>query len=142
MEPGSPNPAVLVGKGNLLVAYVCRNADFPGWDSGESVDHPGFALYSAVLSFELCAEHRMGPPGDEKLHMHPLYAPGLKHYSFFEVVPPSADATWRNWIITFHDELLEVRARSAKVFRRRVAGEDTPAILASLVQYSDGDEAI
>jgi hypothetical protein len=142
VEPGSPNPAVLVSKGNLLVAYVCRNPDFPGWETGESANHPGFDVYSAVLSFELCAEHRLGPPSDEKLHMHPLYASGLTHYRFFEVVAPGADSIWRNWIITFHDQVLEVKARSARVFKHRVAGEDTVAILASMVQCSDGDEAI
>jgi hypothetical protein len=75
----------------------------------------------------------MGYPNDEVLNAHPLYANGLGFYGFHivENSPLIADLDRRNqvherhvagvyrkrfrhWIITFHDETLEVVTRNAR----------------------------
>src|SRR4051812_30264853 len=85
MDTGAPMPEIKAIADALLVAYVCSNPLFPGWDRGESPDHPGFAIYSAVLRFDGVVSYRLGPPNDERLHEHPLHACGLDFYGFFEV---------------------------------------------------------
>lgn len=125
METGAPCPAICMQADSLFVAYVCRNPLFPGWGSGD-IEHPGFAIYCAVLQFEGVVSHYLGPPNDEALHLHPLHARGLKCYAFHEVSQsPAAPHGARHWIVTFHDETLEVIASSARVVRQRVDGEDT-----------------
>lgn len=78
----------------------------------------------------------MGYPNDEALNAHPLYAIGLGFYGFHVVEnsPLIADLDrrdqvhgqhvagdymkrFRHWIITFHDETLEVVARNAHFVR-------------------------
>jgi hypothetical protein len=114
----------------LLVAYVCRNPKFPGWDSGASPNHPGFDVYSAILEFSGVKSFTLGAPSDEKVHEHPLYAAGLKPYGFHEIIDGGSGT--RRWIITFHDETLDVSARAATVLKSRVEGEDTDAILTTV----------
>jgi hypothetical protein len=123
METGAPMPCVQRAKESLHVTYVCRNPDFPGWESGAPHNHSGFDVYRAVLRFEGATWHHFGSPSDERLHTHPLYPVGLRWYDFWEVlesprVPPGSPL--RHWIITFHDETLEVVAASASVVSRRV----------------------
>jgi hypothetical protein len=131
MEPGAPEPCARQVGDTLFVAYVCRNPQFPGWDAGESIEHPGFDVYSSVLRFDGVVTYRLGPPSDERLHEHPLYEYGLTQYGFFEVsgladTPIGA----RHWVVTFHDEMLAVTALSASVAARRVEGENTNMIVA------------
>ena len=131
MDSGSPLPATRSTGDRLRVAYVCHNPEFPGWDSGVEIDHPGFAVYSAVLEFSGVTSFTLGPPSDEGLREHPLYYDGLKFYEFHEVEDPPG-AVPRRWVVTFHDETLDVIAASAKVLRARIEGEDTHAILSAL----------
>ncbi len=130
MDVGAPMPVVCEREQRLLVAYVCSNPGFPGWDSGASPDHPGFDVYSAVLGFEGVERFSLGPPSDESLHKHPLYSFGLQAYGFYEVSgDDESTVAWRRWIITFHDETLDVSAKDARVLHHRVEGEDTEAIV-------------
>ena len=129
MEPGAPMPQVKTVGDRLFVAYVCRNPAFPGWDSKAPPDHPGFEVYSAILEFSGVKSFTLGPPSDEKLPEHPLYSAGLEAYGFYEIT--GGDAI-RRWIITFHDETLDVSARAATVLKSRVEGEDTDAILTTV----------
>lgn len=122
MDVGSPEPAVYEDRGTAWVAYRCNNADFPGWGSDASPNHPGFDEYCAVLRFTGVESLTLGPPGDERLHEHPLHDAGLEPYSF-HVVEDSDEATageTAHWIVTFHDETLEVIAEDADVLEARV----------------------
>ena len=133
MEPGSPAPAISLRNDRLLVAYVCQNPDFPGWDPAYSIEHPGFDVYSAILQFRGVAKHSLGPPNDHGLHKHPLYNFGLQSYDFSEVLDSEGeDGGRRRWIVTFHDEMLDVTAKDCRVLKRRVEGEDTQSILDSI----------
>lgn len=131
METGAPLPVVQRVGESLVVAYVCRNPEFPGWDSGADPSHHGFDLWSAVLRFSGVSWHHFGAPNDEALSTHPLYSVGLSFYGFWEVLdsPRVLDGgTLRHWVITFHDETLEVVAASASVVSPREEGEDTHAV--------------
>ena len=129
MNSGTPFPAISVLNDSLFIAYVCHNPEFPGWDTGETVEHPGFDIYSAVVRFSGVVAHYLGSPTDEALYRHPLYSRGLKFYAFHEVLrSPKAANPLRHWIATFHDETFEVVALAAEVYRRRVEGEDTQRI--------------
>ena len=131
METGAPIPVMRFSSDSLVVAYACRNPEFPGWESGADPSHPGFDVWCAVLRFEGVAWHHFGAPGNEALPTHPLYSAGMSYYGFWEVLdslrvrPGSA---LHHWIVTFHDETLEVVAASASVVSRREEGEGTRAI--------------
>jgi len=132
MEVGSPCPVVRCLPGSLLVAYVCSNPEFPGWDRGADPDHPGFDIWSAVVRFDGVTWHHFGAPGDEALRTHPLYDVGLGFYGFWEVLDSPrmpAGSALHHWVVTFHDETLEVVAASAFVVSRRDEGEDTRAVV-------------
>ncbi len=122
METGSPLPAIRETGSNLFVSYLCSNPDFPGWDSGVSPDHPGFDEYCAVIKFTDVDWYHFGEPNDERLHEHPLYEYGLTFYGFHKV-EKSKRAKRNNqsyWIITFHDEILEVIAGGINLISNRV----------------------
>jgi len=132
MDTGAPLPAILKEEDRLWVSYVCRNPDFPGWDSGALPDHPGFAIWCALLRFEGVSDFHFGAPNDERLATHPLYEVGLGFYGFYEAIGTSRLAGTngkKHWVITFHDETLEVIADSADVVLSRIEGEDTHAAL-------------
>jgi len=132
MDTGAPLPAIRKEGDCLWVAYVCRNPEFPGWDSGAAAQHPGFAIYCALLRFDGVTDYHFGAPNDERLHAHPLYPVGLSFYGFYEAHGTSRLAERKgkkHWIITFHDETLEVVADSAHVVSSRIEGEDTHAAL-------------
>ncbi|MGH9524383.1 MAG: hypothetical protein ACRD3E_17805 [Terriglobales bacterium] len=91
---------------------------------------------TAVLHFDIVMYYAFGYPNDEALGSHALYPHGLAHYDFHSVMnsPLIAELDRRNevhprhiagayrerfrhWVITFHDETLEVIARDAHVAR-------------------------
>ena len=122
MDVGSPEPAVYENHGTAWVAYRCNNTDFPGLGSGASPNHPGFDEYCAVLRFTGVESLTLGPPGNERLHEHPLYDAGLRPHSF-HVVDDSDEAAageTAHWIVTFNDETLEVVSEDADVLEPRV----------------------
>jgi hypothetical protein len=134
METGNPAPVVFCDAEDLLVAYWLHNPDFPGWNSGATFDHPGFQNKVAVLKFDGVTVFRFGYPNEEAIAGHPLHKYGLKWYGFHlvensplieelavqnKVHPRNNPASWtslRHWIITFHDETLEVVGKQASVF--------------------------
>ena len=131
MSTGAPLPVVRSLADSLIVVYVCRNPEFPGWDSGAEPSHLGFDIWSAVLRFDGVTWHQFGAPNDEALPTHPLYAVGLGYYGFWEVLDSPrvpVGSALRHWAVTFHDETLEVVAASAFVVSRRDEGEDTHAV--------------
>src|SRR5215831_2665914 len=133
MEPGNPAPAVFSDAEGLYVAYWARNPEFPGWNSGAGSDHPGFRQQVALLNFRTTSLFRFGYPNEEAISGHPLHKYGLTWYGFHivenspliaelasqnKVHPMNNPSHWqklRHWIITFHDETLEVVGREASV---------------------------
>ena len=136
MDAGAPMPAVCSDATGLTCAYVIGPTHS---ESGST----------AILYFGGVLYYAMGYPNDEVLRAHPLYASGLGVYDFhvIENSPLIADLDRRNqiqqqhvagaygrrfrhWIITFHDETLEVVARNARLVRTsekepRLAVRDT-----------------
>jgi len=134
MDAGAPIPAVYSDETGLTCAYVI------GATHSESGS-------TAVLHFEVVLYYAMGYPNDEALNAHPLYANGLGFYGFHVVensplianldrrnqvherhVAGAYMKRFRHWIITFHDETLEVVARNAR-FVRTSEKEPRPAVL-------------
>jgi len=132
MEPGAPTPTVFGNGRELYVAYWARNPKFPGYNSGASFDHPGFRHEVAILKFN-ASLFRFGYPNEEALAGHPLHKFGLNLYGFHivensplieelatqnKVHSMNDPAHWKklsHWLITFHDETLEVVGRDASV---------------------------
>ena len=122
MDVGSPEPAVYEERGTAWVAYRCNNEDFSRLGASTGPDDPGFDEYCAVLRFTGVESLTLGPPGDDRLHEHPLHDAGLEPYSF-QVVEDSEEATdgeTAHWIVTFGDETLEVIAEDADVLESQV----------------------
>lgn len=120
MDAGAPMPAVFSDETGLTCAYVIGSTHS---QSGST----------AILHFDGVLYYAMGYPNDEVLEAHPLYVNGLRFCAFHVVEnsPLIADLDRRNqvhqrhvagayvnrfrhWIITFHDETLEVVARNAR----------------------------
>jgi hypothetical protein len=120
METGAPSPAVRSDGHKLLCAYFINSTVAPV----KSV---------AILKFEGVLQYWFGYPNDEALQGHPLYQFGLEHYGFFTVENsplifaiekqnechpqhrPGIYTKFRHWIVTFHDETLEVIALRGNV---------------------------
>ena len=120
METGAPLPAVHSNGHHLLCAYFISSNSAPKGSV-------------ALLKFEGVLQYRLGYPNDEALQGHPLYPFELGHYGFFTVENsplideieqqnrchprhrPGIYAKFRHWVITFHDETLEVVALRATV---------------------------
>jgi hypothetical protein len=108
MAGGYPVPVVLYAGPSLWVAYRVGPAD-------------GDGLF-AVVHFTGVVEHRLGPPGDERLGEHALYGRGLEAHAFHQVIEALTDAyAPRRWVVTFRDETLEVLASFVEVASRGVA---------------------
>ena len=130
MMTGTPFPVIRIFGDSLIVAYVCHNPQFPGWDSGATVEHPCFDVYSAVLRYERVAWHHFGAPNHHSIPTHPLYADGLRSHGFWEVLDsPREVSGLHHWIATFHEQTLEVVAESAHIVTDRHEGEDTQNII-------------
>ena len=87
----------------------------------------------AVIEFQGYCAHKFGPPNDETLHGHPLYAHGLRHYGIFliegspwiqdleainRVHPyhnPDRFMQYRHYVWTFHDSTFECVAIDHKI---------------------------
>jgi hypothetical protein len=120
MDTGSPCPAIHSDEHRLLCAYYV----------GDRVMPHGTV---AVLRFEGVLQFRLGYPNDEALQGHPLAKFKLEPYAAYLVenspliaeienqnrvhpaFRPGMYSKFRHWIITFHDETLEVVAQRAAV---------------------------
>ena len=135
MDSGAPAPALCSDETGLVCAYVTV---------------PPKSESTTVIRFEGLLHYEMGYPNDEALHAHPLYRFGLRPYGFYVVenspliaeldrrnevqkrhVAGSYLKRFRHWVITFHDETLEVVARNAQVvgitaLPPKVAARTTP----------------
>lgn len=122
MDIGAPEPTVQTLGSQLLVSYFTRD---------DAV---------AVLRFDEVRTYSLGPPNDEGLADHPLYALGLKPYAFFEMSQlgspqhgaPAASSE-RHWIATFHDDTLEIHARLAVVVTKNAEQQSPNEALAAFL---------
>lgn len=121
MDPSSAVfPTARVVGDALVVAY-----HLPGCES------------SAVIRFDEVKEWTYGEPNDEGLHQHPLWGQGLTPYAFHEVGP--AEGGMLQYVGTFRDGTLAVRASSVEVIRDRVPLKPWAAINA---QFGEGTSQI
>jgi hypothetical protein len=127
MDTGAPEPLVHREGTDAWVAYHAFDPSFPGYahpDCTKYLDeHAG--EYFGLLRFRGVSEASLGPPNDERLAAHPLYAKGLTFYSFHQADSHDHQA---RWVVTFHDETLVVRAESAEALRPLHAASATEAI--------------
>ena len=124
MDIGAPVPGICCDGSDLLLAYVVSS----GLD-------PRFKEF-AVVKFADVLQHIFGYPNDEALGGHPLYELGLTFYAFNVVKDsPYIDelnkrnasmfpgnntmyGDYSHWVVTFHDDTLEVVARTVEVAGR------------------------
>jgi hypothetical protein len=115
-DSGAPEPRVIATENKLTLTYIAQD--------GDDV---------AVLSFLRPWAHSFGPPNDEALNGHPLYALGLKPYDNSEVLgspwarelerrnrvhpdhDPSRFDALRHFVFTFHDSMFECLASDVTI---------------------------
>lgn len=127
MESGAPEPEIDINGSVLRCSYICSNPGFPGWESGESSDHKGFDEYCAVIQFDGVTNYKFGAPNDEALCDHELYKFGVSFYGFYKLTTSPEIELKHNqflWVITFHDETLQVAATELRVVSERVNTSD------------------
>jgi|GEM_PF-808711 len=77
-------PFIVASDRRVILTYPIAESDFERFGPFDPDDDP----FCAVL-FSDTAFHRLGPPGDTDLAIHPLSAQGLSGYSAHEVVNSS-----------------------------------------------------
>jgi len=134
MDTGAPMPGIVSDGDDLYVAYIVNSSAVSEYEE------------FAVVRFSHALQHTFGYPNDEALGGHPLFDDGLAFYAFNLVtespslrelgernarVFPKTEAMYSDfshWIVTFHDETLEVIAKSANVVGRVEAKNARSAI--------------
>ncbi len=118
MDIGAPQPAFARDGDRVWLAYRTHRGD-----------------HFAVLRFDGVREFSFGDPNDERLDTHPLYEVGLRPYQFHEVHDEATSgAALRRWIVTFHDDTLEVTARQADIVVRAIQARSADDALAAVRQ--------
>ncbi|MCA0046655.1 hypothetical protein LB577_06760 [Mesorhizobium sp. B283B1A] len=130
-SPGAPLPHVFADESRLLVAYIANAPDtsFDGTNP-RSVSPATVNQHVVVLTADPYLAFQFGPPNDETIGGHRLYALGLRPYEAFEVLnsawiaslektnrvhpshTPELFSNYRHFILTFHDSMLEFIAES------------------------------
>ncbi|SIT49193.1 conserved hypothetical protein [Paraburkholderia ribeironis] len=105
-------PFIVASDRRLIVAYPIAETDFERFGPFDSDDDP----FCAVL-FPDAVFHRLGPPGDANLDIHPLAGQGLLGWSVHEVMNSSlaaevagvasAGPAQRHFVITFQESTFE-----------------------------------
>jgi hypothetical protein len=113
-------PTARVVGGSLVVEY-----HLPGCEA------------SAAIQFNGVKDWSYGYPNDEGLQAHPLWGKRLTFYEFHEVQPPEGNVD--QWIGTFHDGTLTVRAKSVEVVDEQVALVPRAAIDA---RFGEGENRV
>ena len=110
-------PVIAADENCLVFAYELADTGKP------------LPLNVAVVRCDECLAVKWGPPNDEALDRHRYYEAGLSYYNVYEVsgsdwIPeletqnavhsrhfPSLSASYRHFILTFHDSTLEFLAK-------------------------------
>ena len=128
MDTGSPEPTTIVDGSTLWVAYRAHDPEFPGWGHPSADEylerHQGFEAFG-VLRFDGVAQQQLGAPSEDRLREHPLWGKGLGYYSFHRL---ECDERSMRWIVTFHDDTLDVTANTATASQLIFAANATEAI--------------
>lgn len=130
-SPGAPMPVVFADDHRLMLAYLVTPTD-----QGR-----------VIVEFVGPRAHYFGPPNDEALAGHPLYARGLESYGVYEI----RDSSWvraleqrnrvhpqhdprnydglRHLVLTFHDSTFECIAMGARIEARFPEAADRNPLL-------------
>ncbi|NKJ47502.1 hypothetical protein CIC12_12275 [Burkholderia sp. SG-MS1] len=120
-------PFIVASDRRVILAYPIAEADFERFGPFDPDDDPFCTVLFADAAF-----HRLGPPGDVDLEIHPLALQGLLGYSVHEVVNSSLTAelatvgpapALRHFVITFQDSTFECVASDYTVVGVYGAGE-------------------
>ncbi|CAB3778496.1 hypothetical protein LMG28614_00630 [Paraburkholderia ultramafica] len=132
-------PFIVASDRRVILAYPIAEADFERFGPFDPDDDP----FCTVL-FPDAVFHRVGPPGDVDLEIHPLAMQGLLGYSAHEVVNSSLAAeiaavasmgpALRHFVITFQDSTFECVASDYTVVGVYGAGEIASREAFSLVR--------
>jgi hypothetical protein len=132
-------PFIVASDRRVILAYPIAEADFERFGPFDPDDDP----FCTVL-FPDAMFHRLGPPGDIDLEIHPLAMQGLLGYSAHEVVNSSLAAEiaavasmgpeLRHFVITFQDSTFECVASDYTVVGVYGAGEIASREAFSLVR--------
>jgi hypothetical protein len=132
-------PFIVASDRRVILAYPIAEADFERFGPFDPDDDP----FCAVL-FPDTVFHRLGPPAERDLDIHPLAAHGLLGYSVHEVVNSSltaeiaavasAGSMSRHFVITFHGSTFECVASDVTVVGVYGAGEIASREAFSLVR--------
>lgn len=132
-------PFIVVSGRRVILAYPIAESDFERFGPFDSDDDP----FCTVL-FPDAVFHRLGPPGDVDLEIHPLASQGLSGYSVHEVLNSSLAAEisavmssgpmQRHFVITFQDATFECVASDYTVVGVYGAGEIASREAYSLVR--------
>lgn len=127
-EVDAAEPFIVASDRRVILAYPIAEADFERFGPFDPDDDP----FCAVL-FPDTVFHRLGPPGESDLDIHPLAAQGLLGYSVHEVVNSSLTAEIasvssaglapRHFVITFLGSTFECVASDVTVVGVYGAGE-------------------
>jgi hypothetical protein len=135
-------PFIVASDRRVILAYPIAEADFERFGPFDPDDDP----FCTVL-FPDCVFHRLGPPGNSDLEIHPLAAQGLLGHSVHEVVNSSlaveiAELTEltspglapRHFVVTFQCSTFECVASDFTVIGVYGAGEIASREAFSLVR--------
>jgi hypothetical protein len=132
-------PFIVASDRRVILAYPIAESDFERFGPFDSDDDP----FCTVL-FSDAVFHRLGPPGDLDLEIHPLASQGLSGYSVHEVMNSSLAAeisavashgsAQRHFVITFQDSTFECVASDYTMVGVYGAGEIASREAFSLVR--------
>lgn len=133
------DPFIVSSARRVILSYPIAEADFDRFGPFDPDDDP----FCTVL-FPDAVFHRLGPPGDADLEVHPLAAQGLTPYSVHEVTNSSLVAeisavgtsatAQRHFVITFGESTFECVASDYTVVGVFGAGEIASREAFSLVR--------
>ncbi|WNC93708.1 hypothetical protein RI103_23265 [Paraburkholderia sp. FT54] len=132
-------PFIVASDRRVILSYPVAESDFERFGPFDPDDDP----FCAVL-FPDTVFHRLGPPGDSDLEIHPLASQGLTAYSVHEVMNSSlaaelaavasTGAAQRHFVITFQASTFECVASDYTVVGVYGAGEIASREAFSLVR--------
>ncbi|WP_180736479.1 hypothetical protein [Paraburkholderia sp. PGU19] len=116
----STEPSVMAEEGRAILVYRIAPSDWARYGSFVQNEEP-----FCVIRFNGAVFQSLGPPSDEDLAQHVLYAKGLRPYGAYEVLASSLVVEWwpnispaialRHFIFTFEDSSFECVASSCEL---------------------------
>lgn len=110
IDPGAPVPHVVADGRRAVVVYHSPLPVDSTWDGTTVTVIDPADPTARGLGWIICDRIRavsLGPPDDETLSSHPLFAAGLRCYQAHEIYDPGLDPGVRRLVVTFHDETFD-----------------------------------